>query len=573
MTLMGPSLLMSTGYILMDEGQLQHARLAVKTDPNSDQAIMELLEVQAAGHPHRRLHGKQPPDPTLPHVPPPKQHPDGDFLSLAAHGSEGEEPGGAEAEIEDHQGEPPQLEEGEDGPQWPQGIFSDGEEEPVPALHTMRAGGENTNLSSTKTLKTSGSAVFGTSGLHQCRGCGLQQPDEKACGFCGQASKLDRQRVCASRALCSLQYGDQLSQRLREEHWGWKNQLMEELRSVAVGEDEGGLHGYTLEFLESQITTLEDELVELDRSENVARLKSLVANSQQGGQDQPNGPPATVLQTYTVPLQQVRKELDLWKQPLLAEYKSLLDTGAIQVTNEEEVKRHPNYANLERAPAMLVPTIKAPSGRRKARIVICGNRIEKADGGQQSVEVEKSSPFSTYAGGADGTLLRCLTRKAAAEDWTVASLDVATAFLLAPRRAASQCLLIMKPPRILVEAGICDEGDLWRIENALYGLQSSPADWSSYRNNVLGKLRWMFGTEEFHLVRTSEQNLWKILPTKEPINKEDVAQGYVALYVDDVMAVGKQRLGRQLSGEDSGGLEMLQAGVCLHGCLDEVLWI
>ena len=83
---------------------------------------------------------KQPPDPTLPHVPPPKQHPDGDFLSLAAHGSEGEEPGGAEAEIED-QGEPPQLEEGEDGPQWPQGIFSDGEEEPVPALHTMRAGG------------------------------------------------------------------------------------------------------------------------------------------------------------------------------------------------------------------------------------------------------------------------------------------------------------------------------------------------------------------------------------------------------------------------------------------------
>ena len=52
----------------------------------------------------------------------------------------------------------------------------------------------------------------------------------------------------------------------------------------------------------------------------------------------------------------------------------------------------------------------------------------------------------------------------------------------------------------------------------------------------------MFGTEELHLVRTSEQNLWKILPTKEPINKEDVAQGYVALYVDDVMAVGNQGL-------------------------------
>ena len=118
--------------------------------------------------------------------------------------------------------------------------------------------------------------------------------------------------------------------------------------------------------------------MELDRSENVARLKSLVANSQQGGQDQSDGPPATVLQTYTVPLQQVRKELDLWKQPLLAEYKSLLDTGAIQVTNEEEVKLHPNYANLERAPAMLVPTIKAPSGRRKARIVIWPMGVNRA---------------------------------------------------------------------------------------------------------------------------------------------------------------------------------------------------
>ena len=144
---------------------------------------------------------------------------------------------------------------------------------------------------------------------------------------------------------------------------------MEEIRSVAVGEDEGGLHGYTLEFLESQITTLEDELVELDRSENVARLKSLVANSQQGGQDQPDG------------LTNLHRAIAAGGDSPYWQNTSLLDTGAIQVTNEEEVKRHPNYANLERAPAMLVPTIQAASGRRKARIVICGNRIEKADGG------------------------------------------------------------------------------------------------------------------------------------------------------------------------------------------------
>ena len=82
----------------------------------------------------------------------------------------------------------------------------------------------------------------------------------------------------------------------------------------------------------------------------------------------------TVLQTYTVPLQQVRKELELRKQPLLDEYKSLTEiTGALKVTTEKEFQKDPCYDQMEVAPAILVPTVKAPHAKRRARI--CGNRI------------------------------------------------------------------------------------------------------------------------------------------------------------------------------------------------------
>ena len=63
----------------------------------------------------------------------------------------------------------------------------------------------------------------------------------------------------------------------------------------------------------------------------------------------------------------------------------------------------------------------------------------------------------------------------------MANLDVATAFLLAPRRESERQLLVMKPPKVLVDAGICGSDELWQIQHAMYGLTSSPSDWGHYR--------------------------------------------------------------------------------------------
>ena len=74
--------------------------------------------------------------------------------------------------------------------------------------------------------------------------------------------------------------------------------------------------------------------------------------------------------------------------------------------------------------------------------MVCGNRLERVGPGDDGPAADgpqpSTSPYSTYAGGADGALLRCLVKKASCENWGVASLDVATAFLLAPRRESER---------------------------------------------------------------------------------------------------------------------------------------
>ena len=141
-------------------------------------------------------------------------------------------------------------------------------------------------------------------------------------------------------------------------------------------------------------------------------------------------------------------------------------------------------------------------------MVVCGNRLERVSPGDGGPAADvPTSPYSTYAGGADGALLRCLVKKAAGEGWGLASLDVTTAFLLAPRRESERQLLVMKPPKVLVDAGVCNSEELWQIQHAMYGLTSSPSDWGHYRNSVLSRLQWNFEGAGYQLIQTPEPNL------------------------------------------------------------------
>ena len=271
---------------------------------------------------------------------------------------------------------------------------------------------------------------------------------------------------------CSWEEAEAVHEEELQEHWALKTLWVNELRHVATGGDEGREQGQWLELLMEDVLRREEDLEQQHKVLEGHRLASLVQNSMEkkapeASVNQAAGdPPSTVLQTYTVPLQEVRKELELWKQPLLVEYKSLTEiTGALKVTTEKELQKDPRYDQMEVAPAMLVPTVKAPHGKRRARIVICGNRIEaKNPDGQFAAEGLPGGPgdslFANYAGGADGVLLRALLRKTGAKKWQCATVEVKTAFLLAPRREADTKLLTMRPPKILSRSQNCWSGGM-----------------------------------------------------------------------------------------------------------------
>ena len=210
-------------------------------------------------------------------------------------------------------------------------------------------------------------------------------------------------------------------------------------------------------------------------------------------------------------------------------------------------------------------TVKAPDARKRARVVVCGNMIEPSLSNQDEVQdvvgvPSKKKDWSNYASGLDGTAMRMVLRLAGHHQWTVGSIDVKTAFLLAPRRGRG--LLAVRPPRILVQAKIIDENELWLVDRALYGLQASPADWSCFRDHEMTSWTWSKLGRSFFLRVTEEPNLWQVV---EQVTKTDDGStveadpevalqvvGFLVVYVDDLMVVA--------DGEVAGGLiEKVQA--------------
>ena len=331
----------------------------------------------------------------------------------------------------------------------------------------------------------------------KCPDCDLWQPAdvrEAGCRFCGWEDHKGREEagVPGEELLelesCSWSQAVQWHEEEARSHWQLKKMWLDQLNQAPLGPQQGSEHGRWLQVFEEQLLVQEECLErqnEVLEGWRLAALQTAESSEELEGQK-----PPLVLQAYTVSLTQVRKELHKWVEPFKDEYGSLsITTGAIFPTTEEALKKDPRYPNREEAPAMLVPTVKSPHARHRARVVICGNHLTRAQAETKAVSpleaTASNSPFELYAGGADATVLRALLRKSALESWDVASLDVKTAFLLAPRRDAHQRLLITRPPRVLVEAGVCPSDEIWEVKNSLYGLQGH----LSNRDEEMAKFR------------------------------------------------------------------------------------
>ena len=230
-----------------------------------------------------------------------------------------------------------------------------------------------------------------------------------------------------------------------------------------------------------------------------------------------------VLQARTVPLEEVRKELDLWKPAFVKEYETLT-SGPVEVLTEDQ------YQNLKDSgvPIEILPmkavTVRKPD-KYKARFVVCGNMAT-----EPCVE-------DTSVGGICTVALRCMVHKAAISKWSLGSIDVAGAFLQAPRRGEKTTLV--EPPAILRQMGLCAYGEKWRVKCALYGFTESPSDWGHFRDDTLRNLKWVEDGEQYQVEPTGEPHLWRIVKKRR---EEQLSCGYVAIYVDDVLAAADEKV-------------------------------
>eukprot|EP00435_Cladocopium_sp_Y103_P022026 s142_g5.t1 len=181
-----------------------------------------------------------------------------------------------------------------------------------------------------------------------------------------------------------------------------------------------------------------------------------------------------ILQTRIVSQAEVRRNLEEWRAPIEKELTSLFDIkGALKKISEGEVKRLLEEERAELVPSKMVFTVKPDplqkGGKRKARLVACGNFSERDDA------------QDLFASGASAVALRAALTVAAQEGFLGYTMDVRTAFLNAPM-AGSGCgegceepkRAIIRPPALLVAAGLAKQDEFYEAVMALYGFKQSP---------------------------------------------------------------------------------------------------
>jgi len=500
----GPSPLMHNGWTAQDkDGKIQHVRTVLIPDPMADEAILE-FETANPG-PSHRITGKQPPDPRL-RVPMPRLMspgkekedeggkedeepqdqplplPGADLSSLrqretdpAVNGTatDGAAAGRAQTHVRRRDEEGQMKDTHHTGAVLVPGESVHWEEtmETKTATTVAAAGMAQTHVrrrdeegQKKDTHHVGAALVMGEEkmascaaggetyvekcgdrrdllqeGLRSCGGCGLLQPRmQEKCGCCeGDLRSEDHEALRDWRM--GMDKGTY--EEILERRYVSAKKLMKEIaRELPVGGERGLQHGELMEQVDGYVTKLEEDLhglrqEEKSEAEDRCHMAALQAGGGQEAMQQ-------ALHTHTISLAEVRKNLGEWREALLQEYHSLtVATKAVVPVKRRDLQHR---QDVEYAPGKLVATIKAPSGKRKARIVVCGNRVEASlneqDGEGQDEDGQATSSFGTrvkgfehYASGTDGTVVRALLRKASHCGWSGATTDVRTAFLLAPR--------------------------------------------------------------------------------------------------------------------------------------------
>ena len=104
--------------------------------------------------------------------------------------------------------------------------------------------------------------------------------------------------------------------------------------------------------------------------------------------------------------------------------------------------------------------------------------------------------------------------------WPIECWDVSMAFLYARLFGDRDTDLggseiFMRPPKILVETKVVEDGVVWKIKRALYGLRASPIAWETEQDNTLKSLTWSHEETEYKLLPCpGSPCLWTVIPLR-----------------------------------------------------------
>ena len=247
--------------------------------------------------------------------------------------------------------------------------------------------------------------------------------------------------------------------------------------------------------------------------------------------------PEIFLQTRTVSLEEARQELPSWLEAAKEELYALeVATEAVERVPMATVDKWIEQGmHVVQIPGKAVLTRKSGIGRRRFRAVCCGSHLPP-----KALNLSKED---LYAGGIDALTVRVVLAYAAQfESWTGCSLDIKTAFLHASVREGKGDgpLIVVKPPYMLIQLGLLQTRDRWVVRKALYGLQSSPADWASYRDKELLRVQISDPICARLFQSLTDSSMWLLRDT------EGLLRGVMIVYVDDLAIFSERRIAEAL---------------------------
>ena len=112
-----------------------------------------------------------------------------------------------------------------------------------------------------------------------------------------------------------------------------------------------------------------------------------------------------------------------------------------------------------------------------------------------------------------GNQIRTMLRLGALKSWTAGCTDIRTAFLNAPCRDETRLMAMEMIPIVFKKLGLAESNEVWLIDKAIYGLTTSPRDWSLYRDKVLPTIKWHRHRQGRKVAgrfqRTPDENVWR----------------------------------------------------------------